>query len=272
MRWMVVLLLLVSCTHCGQTGGTAGDLEKSNRRNDIAIEYLRKHELEAAETEVNKAIALAETNEVPFNTRGLIHVVRALDARRSKEIDQCLTGVDAEVFDQEEDAELMKAETDFARATELAPDYGEAWSNRGSVAILLELPDDAIGHLTKALGNPARLVEPGLTRTNLGYAYLLKNDTVRAAKELLTVKQFTPGSCLATLRLGRVYFAREEWDKAAQEFQSVDPKCHLQEASFYLMKTRLEQGLATEAQTARDACLAISPQSCLAAQCRASVP
>ena len=173
MRWMVVLLLLVSCTHCGQTGGEQGDIQKSNTRLELANEYLNKHQLEAAETEVNKAIAFSSTNEVAFNTRGLIHYLRALDARRSKEIDQCLTGVDAEAFDQEEDAELAKAEADFAKATELAPDYGEAWSNRGSVAISADDADDAISHLTKALGNPARLVEPGLTRTQLGYAYLL---------------------------------------------------------------------------------------------------
>jgi hypothetical protein len=35
------------------------------------------------------------------------------------------------------------------------------------------------------------------------------------------------------------------------------------------MKTRIEQGLTDEARAARDACLAMSPKSCVAAQCRA---
>ena len=77
--------------------------------------------------------------------------------------------------------------------------------------------------------------------------------------------------CVATYRLARVYFAREEWEKAAELFQTAsdDPSCGSQEASLYLMKTRMQQGLADDARRARDACLKLSPQSCIASQCRA---
>jgi hypothetical protein len=77
--------------------------------------------------------------------------------------------------------------------------------------------------------------------------------------------------CVATYRLARVYFAREEWEKAAELFQvaSDDPACGSQEASLYLMKTRMHQGLVNDARAARDACLKISSKSCIAAQCRA---
>jgi len=71
--------------------------------------------------------------------------------------------------------------------------------------------------------------------------------------------------------LARVYFAREEWEKAAELFQitSDDPSCGSQEASLYLMKTRMQQGLVDDARRARDTCLHISPRSCIASQCRA---
>ena len=56
--------------------------------------------------------------------------------------------------------------------------------------------------------------------------------------------QFQPNMCVATYRLARVYFAREEWEKAAELFQTVsdDTTCGSQEASYYLMKTRMQQG------------------------------
>ena len=98
-----------------------------------------------------------------------------------------------------------------------------------------------------------------------------QNKLVDAAKELREAMQFQPKMCVATYRLARVYFAREEWEKAAESFQAVsdDPSCGSQEASFYLMKTRMQQGLADKAREARDACLKLSPKSCIATQCRA---
>lgn len=136
---------------------------------------------------------------------------------------------------------------------------------------LLEEYERSAEFLTKALENPFRLIDPGLTRANLGWALFQQKKLVEAAKELRQVKQFAPEMCLATYRLGRVYFARQEWEKAAELFETVsnDPSCGSQEASLYLMQTRLQQGLTDDARRARDACLARSPQSCIASQCRA---
>ncbi len=158
------------------------------------------------------------------------------------------------------------------RATQLAPDYGEAWSNVGTVAFLLEDYDRARKAFETALGNPARLISPGLTRANLGWVLFMQNDAVAAAEELRQAIQFQPGMCVATYRLGRVYFAREEWENAADKFQEVSDQadCHSQEAALYLMKARLEQGLTDDARTAQAACIARAPKSCLAAQCRSA--
>jgi tetratricopeptide (TPR) repeat protein len=119
-----------------------------------------------------------------------------------------------------------------------------------------------------------RLKDPALTRANLGWSFFHQNKLVEATKELLTVGQFQPKMCVATYRLGRVYFAREEWDKAAEKFQTVsdDPSCGSQEASYYLMKTRMQQGLAEDAKGAQSACLKMSAKSCIATKCRAEGP
>jgi len=251
-------------------GRPKGDPAKSETRLALAKDFLSRNELEAAEAEVNKAIGFLPTNDEAYNVRGLIHYLRALGAQRLVEIDACLTGVDAEVLRTELDEHLGKARADFAKAAQLAPDYGEAWSNLGVVGNLLGDLEDARKALETALANPARLVNPGLTRAHLGWTFFLDKQYVSAAKELRQAIQFQPGMCVATYRLGRVYFAREEWEKAAEQFQEVSDQaaCQSQEAALYLMKARLEQGLVEEARSAQRACLQLSPHSCVASQCR----
>lgn len=247
------------------------DEKRSNTRLELAVDFLAKRQLEAAETECDKSIAYNPANEAAYNTRGLVNMVRAIEKQRSLEIEDCLTGIDAEATHRDLEKFLKAADADFTKAIKLHPDYGEAWANRGVVATLLEDYGTAVEYLTKALENPNRLVSPGLTRAHLGWAYFHQQKYVEAATELRNVRQFAPKMCVATYRLGRVYFAREEWDKAAELLETVsnDPSCGSQEASLYLMKTRMQQGLVDDARHARDACLKMSSQSCVAQQCNA---
>jgi tetratricopeptide (TPR) repeat protein len=250
---------------------TERSVAKSSTRLDLAKDFLRKHQLEAAEMEVKRALALNPANEEAYLVRGLVHLVRAIDTQRTLEIEACLTGVDAEATHQDLEASLKKASADFAQAVKLTPDYGEAWSNRGIVHNLLDDHAAAEGFFRHALEHPIRLASPGLTRAHLGWSLFHQHREVDAAKELRQAVQFQPNMCVATYRLARVYFAREEWEKAAELFQTAsdDPSCGSQEASLYLMKTRMQQGLTDDARRARDACLRLSPRSCIASQCRA---
>jgi tetratricopeptide (TPR) repeat protein len=268
MRRLVALVALLFA--CG-VHDDEHDAARSAKRLDIAKDFLGKHQLEAAENESNKAIALNKGNDEAYNVRGLVEILRAIDTQKTMEIDGCLTGVDLEATEKDLDVYLHKADLDFEHAAKLAPDYGEAWANRGVVHTLLEDYGVAVGYLEKALENPTRLTNPALTRAHLGWALFHLKKYVEAAKELRQAIQFQPNMCVATYRLARVYFAREEWEKAAELFQTAsdDPSCGSQEASYYLMKTRMQQGLAAEAKQAHDACLKISPKSCIAAQCRA---
>lgn len=262
-------LLLVLCA-CGPFHDERSP-EKSAKRLDIAKDFLKKHELEAAEHECGVAISLNPANDEAYLTRGLVSLVRARDTEVTLEIEGCLTGVDAEATRKDMDAALLKADADFEHALKVTPDYGEALADRGVVHSLLDEYDQAAAFLTQALASQQRLVDPALTRANLGWALFHQNKLVDAAKELRQTLQFQPKMCVANYRLARVYYAREEWDKAAELFQavSVDPACGSQEASYYLMKTEMQRGLTAEAKGARDACLRLSPKSCIAAQCRA---
>jgi Tfp pilus assembly protein PilF len=268
---LLISLVFLSLAAACPSGGGPESAKKSNDRLAIAKDFLSKGQFEAAESESDKAIGYLSTNEEAYNVRGLSKFLRAVQENQLLEVDDCLTGIDAEVLRKKYDGFLTAADADFAKAADLAPDYGEAFANRGIVATLSGDSDAAIKYLTHALEEPARLIDIGIVRSNLGWAYFKKGDVVQAAAELLSAVQYHPHLCVPTYRLGRVYFERKEWEKAAEQFQDVSdqPACGSQEARLYLMKTRIEQGLSDEARAARDACLKMSPKSCVAAQCRA---
>lgn len=250
--------------------GVEADPKKSQTRLDLARDFFTRNEMEAAEAEANKALGFMPRNDEAHNLLGLIELTRAVNTQKDLEVAGCLTGLDAEALRSEVDRRLENAAGHFRRAAAISEEYGEAWSNVGTVALLQGDPDLGKTAFEKALAAPVRLENPGLTRAHLGWAYFAKNDLVSAFKELRQALQFQPGMCVATYRLGRVYFAREEWENAAEQFQEVidQPTCRSQEAALYLMKARLEQGLLDDARAAQAACVVLAPASCVAAECR----
>lgn len=248
------------------------DAKRSGTRLELAKDFLRQGDLDAAAAEARKAIAYDRTNVEAYNILGLVHFTQGVNTHRLLEIEDCLAGVDAEGLRQELDAHMAKAAAEFTRAVTVADDYGEAWANRGVVAMQLDDHANAQGYFNKALEHPTRLLNVGLVRANLGWSYFLAGDHVTAAKELRQALQFQPGMCVASYRLGRVYFAREEWDKAAEQFRELaaHADCPIQEAHLYRMKTAAIMGQQEDIATALTACERLAPKSCVAVECRAA--
>jgi tetratricopeptide (TPR) repeat protein len=267
-KLLTFLALTLSLTGCAR-GGTK-DPKRSANRVELAKDFLARGQLESAEIEAQKALDYDAGNVEAENVLGLVEYLRAMKNHRLLEIDDCLTGVDAEALRSELDDFLAGAERHFKKAVELRPDYGEAWANRGSVALLLEDYQPGADHLVRALGHPHALLNIGLTRANLGWAYFHQRLHAQAAKELRQAEQFNPGMCVAKYRLGRVYFARKEWNKALEQFQAVanNKECPMQEAHLYLLKAFRELGMREEVPAAQTRCVQMAPRSCIAAQCR----
>src|SRR5690349_567430 len=118
---VVGLLAFLGLAGCGQH--LEQSAEKSSKRLDIAKDFLRKNELEAAEAECNKAIAYNANNDEAYVVRGLVMMVRAYETKKTMEIDSCLTGVDAEATDRDLQTFLAKADIDFERAVLVTPEY-----------------------------------------------------------------------------------------------------------------------------------------------------
>ncbi len=270
--WLAATVALAA----GSVGcwGKKVDGKKSYHRLQLAKDFLGKHQLEAAEQEADKSLAFDPKNEEAYLVLGLVDYLRAVDSFRLLEIDDCLTGIDADALREEFDRHLLAADKRFARAFQLAPDYGEALANRGIVATQLGDYDAAVDYLTRALGLPNRLANIGLTRCNLGWAYFQQGDLVKAANHLRQCEQFQPDMCVASYRMGRVYFARKEWENALEKFQKVTAEiCPIQEAHLYLMKTLVAMGAPERvSEQMVEQCVEMAPKSCVAAQCRSIVP
>lgn len=261
----LVLVVLAGCS------GPPKNLKASNTRVGLAKEYASKWELDAAESEARKALEFHSGNGDAHWLLGTIDFQRFSLSHKQLEMDQCLTGIDAQALLEDKDRFLTDADKHFADAVKLDPGHSEAWATRGGTAILRGRYDDAISYLERALADPSRLENIALVRMNLGWAHFHKGDMLPATKALLQVLQFQPGMCHATYYLGRVYFARKEWEKALQKFQEVtgNSQCRLQDPHLYMMKIYVELGATQKLSGAMQACVQMAPKSCTALKCQA---
>jgi tetratricopeptide (TPR) repeat protein len=251
--------------------GGAADPKRSANRLELAKDYLGRGELEEAETEAEASLRYDDDNVEAENVLGLVEFFRARKNYSLLEEEDCLTGADAEELRSELDGFLGRADRHFAKAAEMRPQFGEAWANRGSVHLLLEEFPTATRFLDRALELPHTLLNIGVTRANLGWAYFHEHEFARAAKELRQAEQFNPGMCVAKYRLGRVYFARRQWDEALEQFQAVatDKGCPMQEVQLYLLRTYAVLGMRDQMPAVQARCIDMAPRSCIAAKCRA---
>jgi tetratricopeptide (TPR) repeat protein len=268
----IAALLLCGAASCGSP---QVNTKKSNTRLELAKDFLARQDLPQARREAMKALSYNAENAEAYTILGLVDFLKALNNYRLLELDDCLTGVDAEGMRQEMDASWTSADKSFGKAIALDPAYSEARNNQAKVAEFLGDYDRSIRLYEEALKVPHRLINLGLTRANLGWTRFKAGDMVGAAKDLRQALQFSDGMCVAKYRLGRVYFEREEWNNAVEQFQAVvgSKDCGIQEAHLYLIRTMKQLSTTDDAQAfdfpeAVNRCVALAPKSCVAAQCQ----
>jgi Tfp pilus assembly protein PilF len=251
--------------------GPVRDVQRSQTRLDLAKELLAKGQDGAAETEAKKALVYDARNEEAENLLGLVFVVRAERHVSLIEKEDCLTGIEADALRLEADEGMRRAGAHFARAVELAPDYGEAWQNRAVAAMYFRDWDKAVDYTRLALANLARLASESLARANLGWAYFHRQDYVHAATELLQAVQRQPNFCLGSYRLSTVLFERKEYRNVIDRLASFgdNPKlCPLQEVFYLGGQTYLRVHDTESAMRSFETCVGMAPKSCQARQCQ----
>jgi Tfp pilus assembly protein PilF len=273
---LLVAALLLSCAGATCAGSRNRDPKKAQTRIDLAVEALRRGQpadLDQAEEEARRALAYDDRSPEAYRILGLAEFLRAMHNFRLRELEDCLTGIDADALRQEFGKLLDSADKHLARALELDSKSSEALANRGLVAIHREAHDEAISYLERALDRPDGLGNVAIVRSDLGWSHFLSGDPVSAANHLRQALQFEQAMsqtrCVATYRLGRVYFGRKEWHKALESFQAVTaaPACTLQEAHLYLVMTYRELGMPISEKVVQQ-CVNLAPKGCMAARCR----
>jgi type IV pilus assembly protein PilF len=264
--------VLVSGLVLAAACGASRDIVRAQNRLDIARDLLSKGEVVGAEAEAKKALAHDPKSDEAENVLGLIYVMRALKSAQLIEKADCLSDADASALRAQADEQMRTAGEHFYRATELAPDYGEAWANRAVVAMHFHDWDGAIELGKRALANLERLESPPLAHANLGWAYYQKQDYMHAVTELLQANQGAQYFCLGKYRLASVYFARKEFEKTTEALAPMftDAKLcpPLQEAQYLGGQAFLRLRDRDAATRAFNACVDMAPRSCQARECQ----
>jgi type IV pilus assembly protein PilF len=252
--------------------GGSRDIVRSQNRLDIARELLSKGEVVGAEAEAKKALGHDPKSDEAENLLGLVYVVRAHQTSQLIDKADCLSDADAAALRTQSDEQMRAAGEHFYRATELAPDYGEAWANRAVVAMYFHDWDAAIELGKTALGHLEKLESPPLTHANLGWSYYQKQDYMHAVTELLQANQGGQYFCLGKYRLASVYFARKEFDKTAEALAPIFADARLcpplQEAHYLGGQAFLRLRDRDAATRAFNACVDMAPRSCQARECK----
>lgn len=269
MRFIISIACCLAWGLVGLGCGAKANPKKSHTRLELAKNFLSNGQLEAANREAKVALTHDSENPGAYYVLGTIAYLRAVQNVQLLEVDECLTGLDAESLRAEMDTHFQEAERYYAKTVVLDPEYSEAFHNRGMIAYHLEDYEKGKTNITKALEVPHRLRSLALARADLAWVLYKSGDMPGAAKQLRQSLQFSPDLCVANYRFGRLYMERGEWDKALAKFDSVigNTNCPMQEAHLHRINvlTKLGQG---PQESDISACIALAPQSCVAAECK----
>jgi len=269
-------LLLETASTCSLLLATSGCAPHVKKNADdaqihyqLAGDYFRHRRVEAALDELQKALASDPNNADAYNLLGIISLQQGAEYLAQVEIDACLKAADAQAVRRDESAKFHDAEQALRRATELRANFSEAWNNLSVAALNLQEYDLAITAASNALKD-VTYPEPEVARANLGWAYFLKNDLQPAWKELHESVARSPGFCVGRYRLAKVYVARNDIDRAAEELEAVttSSQCPIQEAFLLGGMVQERRKESTKARELFARCIRLAPRSCLAAECK----
>lgn len=257
------MLLFAACP-------TPKNPKKSFNQLNLAKNRFQNADYAQAEVHALKAITYDPQSFEAHYLLGMIDLREVYVQKKILELDGCLTGMDATAHREEMSEFLGKARSHFKTAITLDSNYGQAYAEAGVVELLAQSPKAAIALLNQALLHPSRVGNLAQVRLNLGWAHFEDNSQIEALKELRQALQFAPNDCLINYRLGRVYFAGKEWEKALQYLsQAMTEECNYQEPYLYATRAYLELGRSAEAQSSASKCLSLGAKSCVANMCAA---
>jgi len=244
------------------------DSEQSQVRFQLAADYFRGQRNEAALEELRKSLAADPDNADAYNLLGLIALAQGAEYLRQVETAACLRGGDAESVRRDAIQKFRQGEQYLRKATELRPEFADAWNNLSVAAIHLENYDEAVRAAENALKDIA-YASPEFARANLGWAQFHRKNLNEAWKALHEAVARAPGFCVGRYRLAKVYVERGQVNEATEEIDAVvgNSACPIQEAVLLAGMLHQRRGDAGGAHELFARCVSMAPRSCNAAEC-----
>ncbi len=194
-RYFILLLVL------GLMWGCATSNSDSARRAALHLQlgtaHLNSGNFPAAMAELLKAEKLDSSNPIIQNNLGFAFYVRN---------------------------KFKEAEEHFAKAVRSKPEYTEARNNLGRVLIDLERYDEAIRELNISV-NDLTYSAPEKSLSNLGLAYLKKNDYAHAQENFIKALQIQDKACTTITYYGQSLFGQKKYAAAAETFDRAISSC-----------------------------------------------
>jgi tetratricopeptide (TPR) repeat protein len=156
---------------------------------------------------------------------------------------------------------LDKAEMHLEEAVRLKPDYSEAYNYLGVIYFRGGRVDMAIEAYQKALSN-LTYVNPQHAHFNLGVAYLSRNEYEKAAEQFQRAVRLVPDYAAAHNNLGRAYEGLEQYRKARASYaRAIDFAPEYAEAHLNLGKLLYRAGETQAAAESFEEVVDLAPGS-----------
>jgi len=275
-RRRVVLGIFVGIA-LSSAGATCGQKTRnpsaSMNRYKIAVDEFQKKELNAAVTDLKRALEYDPENADALNLLGLIYVQKGIDDLDLAEKRRCERGAVGDSLRKEADGYFADAAKQFKKAVSARKDYAEAYNGLAAVSIRLGRYDEAVKYAEDALAYAPRLMRVETARANLGWAYYHQHNYVKAEQELLQATSRDPSFCLGAYRLAKVHWDQRRPAQVIEALETVmrAESCPILEAHQLLGMAFVSEKQDRQARGWFQSCARLEPASCVAVECKRSL-
>jgi tetratricopeptide (TPR) repeat protein len=227
--------------------------------------------LNAALEELKKSLVADPAYSGTHFLLGLIYLKKATSELDISMRMQCMAGDSLAEHRDMANSLLTQARRHFIKAATDRQVASKCHNNVAAIDIHFGNHEDAVTAAKLALTDLV-YQEGHVARSNMGWAYFHMKKLDQALSQLTQALLMEGKFCVARYRLGRVYLEQDRTEEAIAEFEKTLRQGHpcnsIQEVHLYLGLSYVKVGRTQEAAGMFETCLQVTPNSCVAVECR----
>lgn len=249
-----------------------GEDTTADKHYKVALGSFHNGMFDDARIQLRRALAADEQHGPSRYLEGLLFLREGKTMLDTVEGEMCLQDASSELQRDRIDDLHRQARGAFVAAVDAFDDRaagrGRALNSMAVVSLYFHEYDRAVDEAEKAL-TADFYSERFSALANLGWAYYQRGDRVEAMTELRQSVMLNPDFCVARYRLAQVYLDFDMTEQALEEVRRVtqNDSCPIQDARRVEGVAKLRLGDPMAAASSFEACIAMSPRSCLAQEC-----